>query len=273
MVLMVKRNLTILTMFCIILLTHHPIIAAESGGTGITSSSKSKFSVPEEKTNQWIAIQKMVDDQYRVCTEHCGGSDECVNKCKSVADVRLQREYNAMMAARSAKSSDIDEFPHCPLCGMDRDKFGFSRVLLVYDDGSHYGTCSIHCAAIDLAININKSPLQILIADYNTHNMIDAEKAYWVIGGQKPGIMTKRAKWAFQQQADAEHFMKSFGGELAAFDQVLKATYEDMYQDVKMIREKRNKKSAPAVQQKSETDTLSRANLACSNSLATTVEE
>lgn len=134
---------------------------------------------------------------------------------------------------------DCQKQPSCSYCGMDRAKFAHSRMLVEYDDGTVVGTCSIHCMAVDLALNIDKTPKLLQIADFNSKNLIDAEKAYWVIGGSKPGVMTKRAKWAFEKREDAEKFVKENGGALATFDDAMKTTYEDMYADTKMIREKR----------------------------------
>ena len=51
--------------------------------------------------------------------------------------------------------------------------------------------------------------------------------------------MTKKAKWAFENKADAEKFIAENGGSLSTFDEAMKATFEDMYADTKMIREKR----------------------------------
>ncbi len=137
---------------------------------------------------------------------------------------------------------DIAKHASCPYCGMDRQKFAHSRVFVIYDEGSSVGTCSIHCTAIDLAINIDKTPKSIMVGDFNTKALIDAEKAVWVIGGGKMGVMTKRAKWAFGGQSGADDFIKQNGGEMAAFEQAMKAAYEDMYQDTLMIREKRKMK-------------------------------
>jgi nitrous oxide reductase accessory protein NosL len=72
--------------------------------------------------------------------------------------------------------------------------------------------------------------------------LLDAEKACWVIGGKKPGVMTKRAKWAFASDKDAQAFIKENEGKPASFDEAMKASYEDMYTDTKMIRERRAKK-------------------------------
>jgi copper chaperone NosL len=137
---------------------------------------------------------------------------------------------------------DIQKITSCKYCGMDRAKFAHSRMLMTYDDGSQLGSCSIHCLAVDLALNIDKTPKTIEVGDYNTKNLIDAEKAFWVIGGNKPGVMTKRAKWAFGNKSDAEAFVKAEGGNLSTFDDAMKATYEDMNEDTKMIRERRKMK-------------------------------
>jgi len=137
---------------------------------------------------------------------------------------------------------DIQKHASCKYCGMDRAKFAFSRMLVTYEDGSQLGTCSIHCLAVELALNIDKTPKTLDVGDYNTTALIDAEKAVWVIGGNKPGVMTKRAKWAFGKKSDAEAFVKAEGGKVATFEDAMKATYEDMYSDTKMIREKRKMK-------------------------------
>ena len=137
---------------------------------------------------------------------------------------------------------DVEKHPNCKYCGMDRKMFAHSRMLLVYEDGSELGACSLHCVAVDMALNIDKMPKTIQVADFNTKNLIDAEKAVWVIGGEKQGVMSKRAKWAFEKKADAEAFIKANHGTLADFDAAIKAAYEDMYSDTQMIREKRKAK-------------------------------
>lgn len=142
----------------------------------------------------------------------------------------------------AAEQEDITKNPACPYCGMDRAKFAHSRMQVKYDDGSVLGTCSVHCAAVDLALVIDKTPTYFGVGDFNTQKLIDAEKAFWVIGGDKPGVMTARAKWAFENKADADKYIQAHGGKAATFDEVLEATYADMYKDTKMIRDKRKAK-------------------------------
>jgi copper chaperone NosL len=134
---------------------------------------------------------------------------------------------------------DTHKHKSCTYCGMDRQQFAHSRMLIMYEDGTEVGLCSLHCAAIELSLKLDKTPKTILVGDYGAKNLIDAEKATWVIGGSKPGVMTKAAKWAFEKKGDAEAFVSGNGGTIASFDQAIKAAYEDMYADTKMIRDKR----------------------------------
>lgn len=138
--------------------------------------------------------------------------------------------------------NDTKTHPGCIYCGMDRAKFAHSRMLITYDDGSTVAFCSLHCAAVDLTLKIDKTPTSIMVGDYATTELIDAEKAFWVLGGAKMGVMTKRAKWAFTSKEGADNFVSGNGGTLISFDDALKAAYEDMNADTKMIRDKRKMK-------------------------------
>lgn len=146
------------------------------------------------------------------------------------------------MPVFGAMEGDTKDIPSCIHCGMNRDMFAHSRMLIDYSDGSKAGLCSLHCVAVDLALNLDKTPTMIQVGDYNTKALIDAEKAYWLIGGTKPGVMTKNAKWAFADQADAEKFRKENGGRIGNFDDALQAAYTDLADDTQMIRDKRSKK-------------------------------
>jgi len=145
----------------------------------------------------------------------------------------------SVLAMAAFAQEDIKQSPSCKYCGMDRQKFDFSRMLIEYEDGTSTGVCSLHCAAVELAMNIDKTPTVIKVGDFGTKALIDAEKAFWVVGGTKAGVMTKRGKWAFEKKDDAEAFIKTNGGAPASFDDVIKSAYTDMYEDTKMIRDKR----------------------------------
>jgi copper chaperone NosL len=138
-----------------------------------------------------------------------------------------------------ALDKDVKEIPACKYCGMNRETFAHSRMVIEYSDGTIMGTCSLHCTAVDLAVSLDKTPKAIRVADYGTKELIDAETAVWVIGGSKPGVMTKNAKWAFAKKEDAEKFLQVNGGRIAGFDEALDAAYKDLGNDTKIIREKR----------------------------------
>lgn len=142
----------------------------------------------------------------------------------------------------AAEFADQSEHLSCSYCGMNRVKFAHSRMLIDYEDGSSVGTCSLHCAAVELAVSIDKTPAKISVGDFNSKELLDAEKATWVLGGKKMGVMTRRAKWAFADKAAAEKFVAAQGGELVSFEQAVEAAYVDMYKDTQKIRTKRKMK-------------------------------
>jgi len=147
-----------------------------------------------------------------------------------------------LSTAQAATLSDVAKSPSCRHCGMDREKFSHSRMLIEYEDGSTVATCSLHCTAVELAITIDKIPVMVRVADYDSKELIDSDKAVWVLGGNKKGVMTGKAKWAFTSRESAERFIKANEGTIVSFDEAIKAAYDDMYQDTKMIRELRKMK-------------------------------
>ena len=149
-----------------------------------------------------------------------------------------------------ALDNDIKEIPSCKYCGMNRETFAHSRMLIDYSDNTKEGLCSLHCASVDLALNLDKAPKTIQVGDYGTKALINAETSFWVIGGSKPGVMTKNAKWAFANKADAEKFQKEFGGRIAGFDEALEASYKDLAEDTKMIRERRKMRKMKMMEHK-----------------------
>ncbi|MFA7060787.1 MAG: nitrous oxide reductase accessory protein NosL [Pedobacter sp.] len=143
----------------------------------------------------------------------------------------------ASSGALAAQPEDVTRAPTCHQCGMDRDKFRYSRTVIEFLDGSTVANCSLHCAAVELATSIDRIPVKIGVADYNSKAIIDADDAFWVLGGNKKGVMTNKAKWAFAEQSAAKKFIQANGGSIVTFDEAIKAAYEDMYLDTKMIRE------------------------------------
>lgn len=145
----------------------------------------------------------------------------------------------AQTIALSEETNDTKSRPMCKYCGMNRQQFAQSRMVVQYDDGAPQATCSLHCAAIELASAAYRMPKSIQVGDFVTMKLVDAEKAHWVIGGSKQGVMTKTATWAFEKREDAETFVRENGGKIGDFDEALAAAFEDMKGSIKMIRQKR----------------------------------
>ena len=122
---------------------------------------------------------------------------------------------------------------------MNCQQYAKTRMLVEYDGLPPQATCSLHCAAIELAFATNRRPKSIQVGDVATMEMINVEKAHWVIGGNKPGVMTKTGTWAFNQRKDAETFVQENGGKIGDFAEALDAVYEDIKSNIKNISQKR----------------------------------
>ena len=156
-------------------------------------------------------------------------------KASGIYKVAAVLVFLLVCSAGSALAQDQS----CQYCGMQKSKFEHSWMVLEHEEGSKAGLCSIHCAAINMALNIDKPVTKATVGDYNTKKQIDADKAYWVIGGNKMGVMTTRAKWAFETKDAADKFIAESGGRPATYEEAVKAAFEDMYEDTLMIQKKR----------------------------------
>jgi copper chaperone NosL len=137
-------------------------------------------------------------------------------------------------AAHSAQAyDDIEAHRDCPHCEMDRKAYGYSRMLIQYEDGTEVGVCSLHCALVDIDANQGRKVKALLVADRKSRILIDAEKAIWVIGGEKSGVMTKRPKWAFESKESAQQFIDAYGGKIASWEETLAAAREDLIREVR----------------------------------------
>lgn len=152
-----------------------------------------------------------------------------------------------------AAENDIEKFPKCPYCGMDRRQYHHSRMLIQYSDDLPDGTCSLHCAAISLSLNIDREPKAIWVGD-NASNaeikpLVEVDKATFLIGSTIPGVMTAQSKVAYGTEDAARAAQTANGGELANFDKALLAAYTSMSQDVSRIRRNRAERRRKMMEQ------------------------
>jgi nitrous oxide reductase accessory protein NosL len=129
---------------------------------------------------------------------------------------------------------------------MDRKQFHHSRMVVHYSDDLYDGTCSLHCAATSLSLNLDRDPKAIWVADNaaagDVKPLVEVDKASFLVGGSQKGVMTKRSKVAYGSAEAAKASQVANGGELANFDQALLAAHTDMAGDVAMIRKMRTER-------------------------------
>ena len=139
--------------------------------------------------------------------------------------------------------NDIEKYPKCAYCGMDRRRFHFSRMLISYSDGTVDGLCSIRCAMTSLTMNMSKGPKGFWVGDNASAEeikpLIDALSATYLVGSTLPSVMSKRSKTAFSTPAAAEAANAEHGGEVVAFDKALVAAYTDVAESVAANLKKR----------------------------------
>ena len=149
--------------------------------------------------------------------------------------------------------NDIEKYPKCPYCGMDRKQYHHSRMLIQYSDDLPDGVCSLHCAAISLSLNVDLEPKAIWVGDNastaEVKPLVDVDKATFLIDSNIPGVMTAQSKVAYGMEEAAKAAQAANGGELGNFDKALLAAYTSMSQDVSRIRkmraERRRKTKGP----------------------------
>ena len=148
---------------------------------------------------------------------------------------------------------DIAKHPKCPYCGMDRKHFHHSRMVVHYGDDLADGTCSLHCAAISLSLNIDRDPKALWVgdnaADGDVKPLVEVEKASFLVGSKLPGVMTARSKVAYANADAAKASQAANGGEIVDFDQALLAAYTDMSADVTRIRKSRAERRRKMMEQ------------------------
>lgn len=139
--------------------------------------------------------------------------------------------------------NELEKYPKCPYCGMDRTKFNHSRHLVQYDDDLVDGTCSIHCLAISLSLNIDRGPKNIYAADFGSDAavkpLVEVDKATYLIGSKLKGTMTMNSKMAFASADAAKAAQSGQGGKTGSFNDALGETYLDMAKDTMGIRKRR----------------------------------
>ena len=97
--------------------------------------------------------------------------------------------------------NELEKYPKCPYCGMDRKEHHRTRMLVQYSDDLTDGTCSIHCLALSLGVNIDREPKNIWGPDYGSATeprpLVPVDNLTYLIGADLKHAMTKKSKHSF----------------------------------------------------------------------------
>ena len=149
---------------------------------------------------------------------------------------------------------ELDKYVKCPYCGMDRKEHHRTRMLVQYSDDLADGTCSIHCLALSLGVNVDREPKMIWGPDFaaaaEPRPLVPVEKLNYLIGADIKHVMTKKSKHSFASLDVAKEFQTKYGGTLGDFNEALKQSYLGMAEDVAQIRRNREERRKKMMMQK-----------------------
>ena len=135
--------------------------------------------------------------------------------------------------------NDIEKYPKCTYCRMDRKKFHYSRMLIHYDNDPPDPLCSLRCAGVSLTthfVDTTRTVKAIWVSDNASPDevkpLILVDKATFLVGSKLPGVMNRRSKVAYSDVEAARAAQAANGGELLDFDGALLAAYTDMAESV-----------------------------------------
>jgi hypothetical protein len=65
--------------------------------TGIAQATEKPPMVPDHKKARWSQLEQRVEEDYKVCIEHCGNDANCMAKCEQVDQAKRDRIYQQLI--------------------------------------------------------------------------------------------------------------------------------------------------------------------------------
>jgi len=147
--------------------------------------------------------------------------------------------FSKMATLKPILVQEGDKKMWCGVCGMNLKMFYKTSYIA---DNRQY--CSVRCLVADMQKEkINLDTVKVI--DVNTQKPILAKDAFFVIGSDVKGTMSRVSKLAFGSKMDAKDFIKVHGGELTDFKTVLAKAKSSLKKDTMMVKRKKVKKMYP----------------------------
>ncbi|MDD2697764.1 MAG: nitrous oxide reductase accessory protein NosL [Arcobacteraceae bacterium] len=149
------------------------------------------------------------------------------------ADFRAVSKSDALNVQKG-KNKDF-----CSVCGMTLHNF-YKTNFAANANGNEKQYCSIVCFVEDEMVN-NQKMKNIRVIDNSTLKMIDAFKASFVVGSNKPATMSSTSIYGFGTSEAAKQFANENGGDVKTFGEVYKMVKSTQAKDMAATRERQAK--------------------------------
>jgi len=161
-----------------------------------------------------------------------------------ISTAQADGSFRKMASEKPTLTQEGKEKKWCPVCGMSLKMFYKTSHSSKLKDGKNRQYCSMRCLAVDHHEH-NISLDTIHVVDVNSEKLIDANRAFYVLGSKIKGTMAKVSKLAFSTQKEAETFAKEYGGEVMEFKKAFEKANASLETDIAMVTTKKEKKMYP----------------------------
>lgn len=132
----------------------------------------------------------------------------------------------------------------CSICGMKLKMFYKTSHIAHLKNDIKKQYCSIRCLVLDKEKN-NIDISKIEVVDVKTEKIIDAKKAFYLVGSQIAGTMSMKSKLAFEFKKDALEFQSKYQGKIVNFKTAYDMAKKSLEKDIMMVTKKKEKKVYP----------------------------
>ena len=132
----------------------------------------------------------------------------------------------------------------CPVCGMSLKGFYKTSHTAHTHEGVPTQYCSLRCLVLDEQER-HTDLAKAMVVDVTTDKLISVKDAYYVVGSNVMGTMSKVSKLAFATEKDANAFAAKNGGEIKRFNEVYALAKTSLKQDIAMSNAKKQKMMYP----------------------------
>lgn len=153
-----------------------------------------------------------------------------------MGEANTQVDFRAVSKAEATNVQSGKNKDFCSVCGMTLHHF-YKTNFAANANGVEKQYCSIICLVEDEMVN-NQKIKNIRVVDNGTMKMIDATKASYVVGSDKPATMSSVSIYGFGTTDGAKAFIKSHGGDLKTFKDVYMMVKTTQAKDMAATRER-----------------------------------